>query len=210
MRVFAERLGMTEEAKSALTRTVPFWAGLTFAAFGAVAGLALSDAINNATTLLLMIVPAALFFQTMRVANRGGSCTGNREAQRRYTKRVALFTSLYLLALAVMTIADKNGVGLQAVRVVLATLPGLAIIGVFWAIGRLIVEERDEFLRMLTIRQSLIATALALSAASVWGFLETADIVVHLDAYWWAVVWFGGIGVGAVMNRMKYGSWGAM
>ena len=37
-------------------------------------------------------------------------------------------------------------------------MPGLAICGVFWAIGRLIVDEKDEFIRMLIVRQTLIAT----------------------------------------------------
>ena len=54
----------------------------------------------------------------------------------------------------------------------LAILPGLAIAGVFLAIGRLIVEEEDEFIRMLIVRQSLIATGFASSISTVYGFLD--------------------------------------
>ena len=63
---------------------------------------------------------------------------------------------------------------------------------------------------MLVVRQSLIATGLALSAATVWGFLESADVAPHLDAYWVAVAWFLGLFVGGLSNRIEYGSWGAV
>ena len=80
----------------------------------------------------------------------------------------------------------------RIVRLIIAAMPGFAIVGFFWAIGRLIIEEKDEFMRMLTIRQILISSALALSAASVWGFLESADLVMHLDGYWYAVICLSG------------------
>ena len=192
-----------------------FWAGLILGAYGAIGGLALSDAIDSTTALLLMIAPTALAIPMFKAASRrveagGAACVGKGQAQKRYVKRVLLFTSLYLLSFAVMTFVEASGTQPTALRAVLAVLPGLAIIGVFWAVGRLIVEEQDEFLRMLTIRQSLIATGVALSAASVWGFLEAADLVPHLDAYWVAVAWFVGLFVGAVVNRIEYGTWGAV
>lgn len=205
---------MTDQAAPGFTRTVPFWAGLTFATFGAVMGLAFTDALNAATVMILMIVPAGLFFQTMRVANRvadgQGPCSTKGEAQRRYVKRVAIFSSAYLIAIALQVSFLSAGDPNTGIRIALAVLPALAIIGVFWAIGRLITEEQDEFLRMLTVRQALIATAFALSVATLWGFLEATDVVMHLDTYWVAVVWFFGQFVGAVSNRISYGSWGAL
>lgn len=187
---------------------------MTFATFGAVAGLALSEAINTATTMILMIVPAALFFQMIRAANSAaaakGACSGEGQAQRTYIKRVAIFASLYLLVLAIQVAVLRNAEPPIALRAALGVLPGLAVIGIFWAIGRLIVEEQDEFIRMLIVRQALIATAFALCAATIWGFLEAADVVVHLDAYWVALAWFVGQFIGAVSNRITYGSWGAL
>lgn len=207
---------MTEEQLSDPKGRSPFfYGGIMLAAYGVIIALASTDAINSATALILMIAPLGLVIPMMKAAARrvdagGPACMGKGAAQKRYMKRVALFTSLYLIALAIMTFADKSYDPIEAVRVILATLPGLAIIGVFWAIGRLIVEEQDEFMRMLIIRQSLVATGFALSAASVWGFLETADIVIHLDAYWWAVAWFFGLFLGAIWNRIEYGTWGAV
>lgn len=192
-----------------------FYAGILFGIYGAIAGLAMAGLTSNTATLLLMVAPIILIIPLMNAANRridagGPACLAKGVAQKRYTKRVMAFTALYLVAMAGFTFTLNDNESLMAFRILFAILPGIAIIGIFWAIGRLIVEEQDEFIRMLIIRQSLIATAIALSAASIWGFLEAAEIVMHLDAYWTAIVWFAGLAVGAVMNRIQYGAWGAV
>lgn len=193
-----------------------FWLGMTFGSTAAIVALALSDAIENKGLVTLLLAIPLATFAAMAIAmlklnaSGSGDCVTKGEAQRRYIKRVALFTSLYLATFALMTFADKQLAVPTSARFALALLPGLAISGVFWAIARLIIEETDEFIRMLTIRQTLIASGLALSAASIWGYLEAADLVVHLDAYWVAVVWFVGLALGAVANRIQHGAWGAV
>ncbi|MEM7666824.1 MAG: hypothetical protein AAF250_13285 [Pseudomonadota bacterium] len=194
-----------------LGRGPAFW-GALFAVASALLGiLAFTGAIDNRGALMVLLtVPAVLLFAVILSAHRkarNGNTKGT--AQARYVKRVAIFTSLYLATFAAMTFLDEAFAPPEAVRFFIAVLPGLAISGIFWAIGRLIVEEPDEFLRMLTIRQSLIASAIALSTASIWGFLEAADLVFHVDAYWVAIAWFFGLFIGAVANRIQYGTWGA-
>lgn len=192
-----------------------FWSGLFLASSIALGLLAATGAIEGReTVLVLALVPLALLVAVIRAAQlsvraKQGTKTERGLAQARYIKRVAVFTSLYLIAVALLSFFDDPASGPQVVRFLVALLPGLAVIGVFWAIGRLIVEEKDEFLRMLTVRQSLIATAVALSAASVWGFLESADLVPHVDSYWVAAAWFFGLIVGAVVNRIQHGTWGS-
>lgn len=186
-----------------------------FLSYAALGALAMAGAIEVTALLILMLVPIVLMVPLMKSANQrvdagGDNCTMKGEAQKRYMKRIAISTSIYLLAMAGLVFTENADGIADFWRVLAAIPPGLAIVGVFWAIGRLIVEEQDEFIRMLVVRQSLIATGIALSAASVWGFLETADVVPHADAYWWAVVWFAGLGLGAVSNRLKYGTWGAV
>lgn len=87
-----------------------------------------------------------------------------------------------------------------------AVVPALLIIGIFVAIGRYLVEERDEFVRVLMVRQTLIASGMALSFATLWGFLESFGLAPHVEAYWFAVTWFGGLGVGACINKFTLGS----
>ena len=209
---------MTQQTQSPsgfLGRGPFFWLGLTLASMTVIVALSLSDAIENKTAIMILMI-APLFtifgiFKAMLNANAAGdgTCVQQGLAQRRYIKRVAMFTSLYLATFAALTFVDNVEGVPTAARYVIAALPGFAVIGIFWAIGRLIVEETDEFIRMLTVRQTLIASALAMSAASIWGFLETADLVPHIDAYWYAVVWFAGLFLGALVNRIEHGTWGA-
>jgi hypothetical protein len=83
-----------------------------------------------------------------------------------------------------------------------AILPAMPIIGIFGAIGRYLIEEGDEYLRLLTVRQTLVASGFALSIATAWGFLESFDLAGHFDAYWIAVIWFIGLGVGSLVNKV--------
>ncbi|MEP3422434.1 MAG: hypothetical protein ABJN35_11910 [Erythrobacter sp.] len=199
-----------------LGRSLWFWLGMTAASTAMVSALAITGAVEHKGALMiLLIVPAMTMMAIIAaVVNRGqsasGGCPAAGAAQRRYVKRVAICSSLYLATFALMTFLDQEVELPFAVRVMIGILPGLAVSGIFWAIGRLIVEEQDEFMRMLIIRQSLIASAMALTSASVWGFLETADIAPHIDAYWFAIIWFFGLGVGAIFNRIQYGTWGAV
>lgn len=198
-----------------LGRGPAFWAVAVFVATALVVMLVTSDAINRTTSILLTAVPVMLVMVMFRAGYKSAddptSCSAAKGvAQKRYIKRTAIFTSLYLAAFALLMFADRELEISRELKFALALLPGMAILGVFWAIGRLIVEEQDEFMRMLVVRQALVATAVALSAATVWGFLESADLVIHVDAYYWAVAWFLGLFVGAAMNRLKYGTWGAV
>ncbi len=206
--------GATTESRGVLGRGPVFWGVLMLIAFGISAALSISGAVEGAAEIILMIVPAALIVPLFTSASRridsGGAGCLKGEAQRRYLKRIAISTSCYMVAMGLLVYVEKAENVDVAIRILVALLPGFGVIGVFWAIGRLIVEEQDEFIRMLVVRQSLIATGFALSLAAVWGFLETADLVPHADAFWWPVMWFLGLAIGAVSNRIQYGTWGAV
>jgi len=129
-------------------------------------------------------------------------------AQRRYNRSVLLLSLAYALILFGVITFFKNSspTGLSAYAA--AILPALPIIGVFFAMGRYLVDEQDEYLRMLTVRQTLWASGFMLSVATIWGFLENFDLVHHIDAYYAAVLWFGGLGLGACINKLTLGSSG--
>lgn len=126
-------------------------------------------------------------------------------AQRRYNRRVLILSVVYAATLfpAVYLLSRQLVSGVPAY--VVAVLPALAVSGFFWAMARYLVEETDEYLRLLQVRQLLVATGIALTAATIWGFLEGFDLVHHLVAYAWPIVWFGGLGLGACVNRLNAG-----
>ena len=126
----------------------------------------------------------------------------SRSALRRYNVRVGVATLAYLATLALAIRLVRGGLVEGPLAWLLAILPGLAVIGIFWAFARLLVEETDEYRRMLLVGQTLIATAFTLSVATVWGFLENFGLVAHIDGFYVAVLWFIGLGLGALYNRV--------
>lgn len=129
---------------------------------------------------------------------------------RRYIVRLGISMAVYIATLFAGEYLVSRGLIDGPLVWVFGFLPGLAIIGAFYAIAMLIVETTDEFIRMLIVRQVLIGTGFALSIATVWGFLENYDLVPHVDSYWVAILWFGGFGVGACVNKLTLGSWGQL
>jgi hypothetical protein len=125
------------------------------------------------------------------------------KAKRHYNRAVLLSSLAYVVALfgGEWYLGTHPGAH-HAMAYAAAIAPAIPIICIFVAIGRYLVDERDEYQRMLLVRQSLIASAFALSIATVCGFLESADLAPHLDSYWVAVVWFGGLGVGDCVNKL--------
>lgn len=127
-------------------------------------------------------------------------------AGRRYVRRVLVAMAFYLVTLAIALRLIRHGGVAGPLAYLLALLPGLSVIGVFWAVGRLLVEQTDEYQRMLLVRQVLVATAFTLSLATVWGFLENFQLVPHVDAFYIAWLWFWGQGAGALYNRVTLGA----
>jgi len=123
-------------------------------------------------------------------------------AIRRYNSTVIILSLLYAAFLMTAIYAFNHQRVSGPLAVVVAILPALPIIGVFAAMGRYLVEETDEYIRMLTARQSFYATGFALSVATIWGFLESFEIVGHVESFYIAVLWFGGLGVGSCINTL--------
>ena len=121
-------------------------------------------------------------------------------AMRRYLVRLAVSMTAYILTLALALRFVGGGIVTGPPAYLLALLPGLSVAGVFWAVGRLMIEEQDEYLRMIFVRQSLVATGFTLSIVTMWGFLENFDLVPHVDAFYVAILWFFGLGVGNCYN----------
>ena len=125
-------------------------------------------------------------------------------AQKRYVLRVSIAMAAYIVTLTAALRFVGGGDVTGAGAYLLALLPGLSVAGVFWAIGRLLVEEKDEYMRLLLVRQSLVATGFTLSVSTMWGFLENFDLVPHVDAFYIAVLWFAGLGIGSCVNWLTF------
>ncbi|WP_447764368.1 hypothetical protein [Sphingopyxis panaciterrae] len=127
-------------------------------------------------------------------------------AIRRYTIRLVVLMTLYVILIftAGWTFRHSDIAGVPAIA--LAIAPALPIIGVFWAVMRLLVEESDEFMRMLQVRQCLFATGFCLTVMTIWEFLQNYDLVpAGNGGFGAAFFWFVGLGFGAIYNRVTIG-----
>lgn len=129
-------------------------------------------------------------------------------AWKRYNWRVIWLSLLYAFFLIAAVYGFKHQLVPSPIKYLVAVLPALPIIGLFAAIGRYLVEEQDEYVRMLMVRQTLWASGFTLSIATIWGFLDNFELVGHVDGYWVAVVWFFGLGIGGIVNKLSLGQAG--
>ena len=127
-------------------------------------------------------------------------------AAKRYNGRMIWLSLLYAAFLLFAVYGFKHHLVDGLLAWLVAILPALPIIGIFAAMGRYLVEEQDEYVRMLLVRQMLWAMGFALSCATVWGFLEGFDMVGHIDGYWVVVVWYFGQAIGGLANKLTLGA----
>ena len=126
-------------------------------------------------------------------------------AHRKYVKRVMIAMVGYVATLFLAEYLIDDGGLTGPLAWLVALLPGLCVASVFWAIGRLLIEETDEYLRSLLVRQMLVATGLTMVVATIYGFLENYGLVGHIDAFYLTILFFIGLGVGSVVNRLTLG-----
>jgi hypothetical protein len=124
----------------------------------------------------------------------------NNAAQRRYHLRIGAAMGLYIIMIAFEhRLFDAAA---PATRYLLAALPALPVMACFAIMGRYLVEEQDEYIRMQTAVQSLWATGITLSGATLWGFLEDAGLR-HLPMFYVAIGWFAALGLVACIQKVR-------
>jgi hypothetical protein len=159
---------------------------------------------QGAALVLTLGAPVAAFAWLARQAyrrRRMSKC--NNVAQRAYARRAVPMMVAYVVALFVSIGLHERLAPTGLLAVVLAILPALPLIGVIWAMGRLLVEEQDEYLRSLHVRQFMIATGFMLVVTCVWGFLENFELVPQVPMYWAFIIWCAGLGIGTMVNELR-------
>ena len=72
-----------------------------------------------------------------------------------------------------------------------------------------LVEEPDEFIKLMMVRQALIATGFCLTVMTIWEFLQNFDLVAPGNGgFGAAFFWFVGLGVGGFYNWLTTGTTG--
>ena len=161
-------------------------------AFGLITG-PLSTALFLGS--FLLIIPMA------RANQRAMAARGvNSPAMIRYSRRFMVASLAYVaLFFAAMWVA-RTYEPATAVRIVLAFAAALPVIFMIRAMALLLREEKDEYLRSRMIDQSLIATGILLTVATLYGFLNAFDVAPRIDAWAAFPVWAVGLGIGRLFQ----------
>jgi hypothetical protein len=130
-------------------------------------------------------------------------------AMKRYVTRLFVLMAAYVGTLFAAVTMFRNELVSGPLAWLLAIAPALPIIGVFWAVMRLLIEEPDEFVKLLHVRQCMVATGFCLTVMTIWEFLQNFDLVPQGNGgFGAAFFWFMGLGVGALYNKLTMGTTG--
>jgi hypothetical protein len=108
-----------------------------------------------------------------------------------YRRRIFMIAVVYSLScFAVPALISGHYVSGAAIYAV-AVIPAIAIMGFFWAIGRLIVETKDEYQRLLYVKAVLWTTTGCMALTSLWGFLEAYTHLghIHIPLFFAPIAW---------------------
>ena len=132
-------------------------------------------------------------------------------AARRYTLRLAISMTLYIVLLFLSLWSLQHLHPGRAATILLALLPALPILAVLVVVGVYLKEEKDEFQRELLIQAMLWGMGGTMAAATVWGFLEANAGVPHVPAFYVFVLFWAIVGIVGVIQKFTYtaGSSGA-
>jgi hypothetical protein len=121
-------------------------------------------------------------------------------AARDYLRRFLITMTAYVLAVATATALSHTKLAEGPAIWLIAVLPALPLLAVFWIMGRYLSEITDDYVRMLEVRKALVATGLTLAVTTVLGFLEIYADLPHMPLFYVPVIWFGGLGLGSLVN----------
>jgi hypothetical protein len=118
-----------------------------------------------------------------------------------YNRRVLIASLTYVVALL-------GGMGIvryyqpsALVRVLIAIAVALPVIFLIRAMALLLRDETDEYLRARLVEQSLIATGILLTVATLYGFLNAFDLAPRVDAWAAVPLWALGLGIGRLFRK---------
>ena len=126
-------------------------------------------------------------------------------ASRRYLRRFVPLMVAYVVIIVSVAYWFDHGGPKGWLRYPVAVLPALPIIGVVAAMGAFIVEQKDEYLRMVMVRQSLIGIGFTLVVTTVWGFLEIFVQAPHMPAYMTFILFCIGMMPSALLHNLRRG-----
>lgn len=117
--------------------------------------------------------------------------------------RIVLSAGFMFASYCLLAYAEMVGQWDDAAIELVAVLPNFGFAGMIWSVHQYWVDEKDEYLRARAARQLLIASFTALIGAAIWSAAATAGMVTpgHIGSV--ILLWFGGLGIGRLVNELR-------
>lgn len=132
-------------------------------------------------------------------------CMPESLVQRRFLVRFFIAMVLYAPLSVLSAWGLLRGHPNTVVAVLLALLPALSILAALVATAMYLLEEKDDFQRVVQVQSLLGGIGGTLVVTTVWGYLEDFGHFRHFDPVWvWGIFWlFTGLTFGFVQQRYK-------
>ena len=179
------------------------WVGAEAAALALAVAASFYFDLGWIGAVLVLALVAVFTVMIVRTGEQRAQAMGNfSSAMGRYNRRILAAGAVYVVGLFGAIWAHDNLDLPTAAAFLVALAPSIGVLMMVAAMGRLIVEETDEYLRHRYVRAALFGLGTLLTLATVWGFFEQFDLVPHAPT-WMAVPVFA-IGLGIA----QCGRWG--
>jgi hypothetical protein len=130
-------------------------------------------------------------------------CGTSTPAGKRYQRRVLVTMLLYVAVLfgAVFVVKHTHPHGWLLYAI--ALLPALPILAMLASLGVYLQEEKDEYVRLMTMRSLLVGTAVLLAMLVVNDFLRAISGAEALPPFTSWVAFFAAFGVAQAVQTMR-------
>lgn len=130
------------------------------------------------------------------------TCGVSTPAGKRYQRRVMVTMSLYVVVLLAAVVIVKLGHPQGWLLYTIALVPALPILAMMGSLALYLQEEKDEYLRLITMRSLLVGTAALLGVLVVNDFLRAISGAGAIPAFSSWVIFCVALGVAqAVQTR---------
>lgn len=189
----------SQSADSAVSRTRFFIVMVAFFASWWVVRpiwqvLDLHGPVERALPMLIPALATVVFVRTMT------AISPRNPALRRYGNGLLACLLSYMALLVLAHGAESALPPASPLMIAAAIAPVLPMLACLGVIARYLVEEPDEYQRMLAVRSSLVGTGVLLAVAMVWEALYQAQLVESAHTGLAFVVWCAGFGVGRLVQ----------
>ena len=125
------------------------------------------------------------------------------DAARKFWRRIVISAGFMFLSYCLLAFGQMVGEWNTQVLQIIGLLPILGFAGMVWCIHQYPVDEDDEYLRSMSVRQLLIASFVTVMGGLVWSAAPELGLAEAPGLGLVVLFWFGGLGIGRLYNELR-------